>query len=98
MNELVVKEIRIREVDGGYLYREERSPVFVNNEIQKDKVGRTLWKVSKVRRKKYEFREIYLCFDGEESSWLTLPEMTNTFGKKKTRVAIKSYLDNVEEK
>jgi hypothetical protein len=98
MKELVVKDISIREKDAGYVYREERVPVFENGEIQKDKMGRTIWKVTKVKRKKYGFNDLYLCFDGQESSWLSIAQMTNTFGKNKTRKAIKAYLDNVEEK
>jgi len=95
--EIIVKDIMIREVEGGFITTQERVPVFKDGEILKDKVGRTIWKVVGKRKRKYKFKKFYLVFSGEESVWMTIAEMTNSYGKKKTKTAIKLYIDRTRE-
>lgn len=95
--EIIVKDITLREVDGGFLMTQERVPVFKDGEILKDKMGRTIWKNVKKRKRKYEFKKFYLVFNGEESVWMSIAEMANSYGKKKTKTAIKLYMDKTLE-
>ena len=74
---------------------EERVPVWNGNEIAKDKVGRTIWKVVRVPYMQTKYVDIWLVDHEDKTSWMSTEEIVRTFGKNKYKKALKTYKASV---